>query len=137
MEFIKQRTAERESRAAARAAAAAAEAPPVAAEPAGPPKAAPKLLPGGVNLFFSEEELDAGEALMAAVAATCVVHRCGGSGLPDPPGQPPASLAPLPANPPRAGSLSPAWRPTLVPPPLVPPPAAVQCSLPTRTRWWC
>lgn len=59
MEFIKQRTAERESRAAARAAAAAAEAPPVAAEPAGPPKAAPKLLPGGVNLFFSEEELDA------------------------------------------------------------------------------
>ncbi|KAL4423152.1 hypothetical protein ABPG77_007805, partial [Micractinium sp. CCAP 211/92] len=46
------------SRGAAGSAATAAAAPPAAA-PTAPPGAGPKLLPGGVNLFFSEADLDA------------------------------------------------------------------------------
>ncbi|KAL4423154.1 hypothetical protein ABPG77_007807 [Micractinium sp. CCAP 211/92] len=46
------------SQGAAGSAATAAAAPP-AASPAAPPGTGPKLLPGGVNLFFSEADLDA------------------------------------------------------------------------------
>ncbi len=57
MDFIKQRTAERESRVAAKEAVTAMP----AAEATDAPKGASKLLTGAVNLFFSEEELNAGE----------------------------------------------------------------------------
>lgn len=86
------------SRGAAGSAATAAAAPPAAA-PTAPPGAGPKLLPGGVNLFFSEADLDAGGSLAAAPnrrVCTCVPARlvcmlaCGmaqpGHGMQLPPG---------------------------------------------------
>lgn len=86
LEYLKQRTAEREATAAAAAAATAAAA------------TGPKLLPGSVNLFFGEEELDAGGSLCshASAAARCLLpRRCDGAqtGGPRLPTAPPVWLS--------------------------------------------
>lgn len=139
VEYLKRRTATKEAAkaaaaaakaasaaaAAAKAAAAVGEAAAAGAAGAGGGQAAaagPKLLPGGVNLFFSEEEFDAGELQLAGEVAARGRQTC----------PPPVCTSHRAAS-----SLPTDTRPLNRPPHDALPMLWSQCWRRTPTRWSC
>jgi hypothetical protein len=123
LEYLKQRTAEREATAAAAAAATAAAA------------TEPKLLPGSVNLFFGEEELDAGggRRSRAPAAALCLLFRSQMRRRLERQPAPPASrlFGSHAAFPFLSACTACSSRPQQ------PTPGPLQCWQRTPTGWWC